>query len=369
MNRRGVSADGTDIQFAEGCGVSTKETLTEQERYEQADLPFYEKHIAPVLPAEVLDFHAHAWTSHHWKEIPWEKGQPGAAYMVTQTDYSAEHLIADGRRLFPGRSYKAVCFGNPTPAADLGRTNDYACEIGRMAGMFPLIVVGKGIVQREEILRRLRQERIFGYKIHLNWFGDNYAGVGVEDMIGPGEMEIADEQRLIVMLHVPGAGRLADPKVQKGVQELSRSYPNAQIVLAHCGRCYLPDEMRDAIGAIADLENVWMDTSMVMDPMVLETAFKAIGSRRVLFATDLPVAMMRGRRVYVMDHWVDLVLPAQPESNYRVQSGDMRATFMAYEIVLAVRRAAEQARLSEAELRGVFHDNGMALIERVKNRQ
>ena len=31
--------------------------MTDQERYEQVDLPFYREEIAPVLPAMVLDCH------------------------------------------------------------------------------------------------------------------------------------------------------------------------------------------------------------------------------------------------------------------------------------------------------------------------
>ena len=344
-------------------------TLSEKEHYERMDLPFYEEFIAPVLPLAVLDFHTHVWIPAHWKRIPWQERVPGSQYMVTDVDYSLEQLQSDGRRLFPDRPYKAVCFGNPTPSVDMEKANEYVGGACRFPNMFPLMIAGKGLARPEAIMQSLRDKGFLGYKVFLNWQGDNYADLRVEDMIGPAEMELAHTHRLIVLLHVPGAGRLADPQVQRGLRNLSRSYPEAQIVLAHCGRCYLPDEMNRAVGAIADLRNVSLDTSMVMEPQVLEMAFKAVGPQRVVFATDLPVARMRGRRVYAMDHWVDLVLEGYPASAYRVPSGNMHATFMVYEIVLAIRRAAEQVGLSESELRGVFHDNGMAVIERVRRPQ
>jgi hypothetical protein len=75
---------------------------------------------------------------------------------------------------------------------------------------------------------------------------------------------------------------------------------------------------------------------------------------------------MRGRRVYVLDHWVDLVLPGPQASAYRVASEDMRASFMVYEIILAIRRAAERVRLSEKKLKAIFHDNGLGLLKRVQ---
>ena len=77
---------------------------------------------------------------------------------------------------------------------------------------------------------------------------------------------------------------------------------------------------------------------------------------------------MRGRRVYVMDHWVDLVLEGYPTSAYRVASDNMHATFMAYEIICAIRRAGEMCGLSEEQIRNVFYENGMSLIDQARRK-
>jgi len=340
--------------------------MTEQEHYNQIDLPFYCEEIEPLLPLEILDFHAHIWRKQDWKEIPWDENEAGARYMVTLPDYDLERLQADSQRIFPDRTYKAVCFGYPTPAADIESTDTYTAEAAKSGWVYPLMLTGKGLRSREQTERRLRRDGFYGYKVLLNWFGDNYGKVTVEDMLSPVEMELAEKYRLVVLLHVPRSRRLADPEIQQGVQKLSRNYPNAQIVLAHCGRCYLPDEMKRAIHSIRDLDNVYMDTSMVMDPVALQMVLEEIDSSRVLFATDFPVPAMRGRRVYVMDHWVDLVLPGNAESAYRVQSENFRATFMVYEIVLAIRRAAERVKLPEEKLTAIFFENGFKVLNRVQ---
>jgi len=283
--------------------------------------------------------------------------------MVTESDYSADRLMADGRRMFPDRKFRAVAFGQPTPLAVTDRCNAYLAQ--PRPGLFPLMIVGRGTVPASHLKQQLLGGRFFGYKVFINWTGNDYGTVRPEDMIGPDEMALADEHRLVVLWHVPGARRLADPAVQRGVRVCAQQYPGAQIVLAHCGRCYHPDEMRAAADAVADLPNVYLDTAMVMDPIVLAMLLDRIDSRRLLFATDLPVAAMRGRRVNVMDHWVDLVLPGHPPSAFRVQSDNMHATFMVYEIVLAVERAAQRVGLSATQLQGIFHDNGMAVLGRV----
>ncbi|MBN1837921.1 MAG: amidohydrolase family protein, partial [Spirochaetales bacterium] len=231
--------------------------------------------------------------------------------------------------------------------------------------IYPLLIAGKGLSGPEQLEGQLTRGGFYGYKVYLPWHGDDYGDLRVEDMLGPVEMELADRQRLIVLLHVPRAGRLADPEIQAGVRALAREYPHAQIVLAHCGRCYHPDEMKAAAPALTPLENVHLDTSMVMDPLALQILLEHVPSQRLLFATDFPVPAMRGRRVYVMDHWVDLVLPGYPESAYRVQSDSFRASFMVYEIIQAIRRAAERVGLSSRETEAVFHDNGARLLQRV----
>ncbi|MDO8684659.1 MAG: amidohydrolase family protein [Armatimonadota bacterium] len=339
--------------------------MNEQEHYNNVDLPFYNAEIAPVLPPQVLDFHAHTWLSEHWKETPWKTESAGAKYMVTLEQYGVEKLLANGKTIFPDRHYNAVCFGYPTPAADLEKTNDYARQAGANNGLFPLFITGRDMIPKEELERKIREEGFFGYKVFLNWYGDDYGSVRIADMIGPNEMDLANELKLIVLLHVPRSGRLADPEIQKGVRELAMTYPGAAIVLAHCGRAYLPDEMKRSIGSVRDLPNVYLDTSMVMDPTVLQLVFENIDSSRVLFATDFPVASMRGRRVYVMDHWVDIVLEGYPPSAYRVASDGIRATFMVYEIVLAIKRAGEMAGLSKEQITRVFNDNGMSLLNGV----
>lgn len=340
--------------------------MTEAEHYNQVDLPFYRAEIEPLLPPEVLDFHAHIWRKQDWQEVPWEENETGAKYMVTLPDYGLEQLKEDSERIFPGRSYEAVCFGNPTPAADIDKTNLYTAEAGKEEWIYPLMIAGKDLALQEKIEEELKINAFYGFKVLLNWFGDDYGNVTIEDMLSPVEMELAEKYSLVVLLHVPRSGRLADPEIQQGVRNLSKEYPHAQIVLAHCGRCYLPDEMKRAIKSIRDLDNVYMDTSMVMDPVALQMVLEEIDSSRVLFATDFPVPAMRGRRVYVMDHWVDLVLPGTAESAFRVQSENFRASFMVYEIILAIRRAAERVKLSEEKLTAMFFKNGMEVLDRVQ---
>jgi len=223
--------------------------MTEQERYQRVDLPFYRAEIRPVLPRGVLDFHAHV-------------GDNG---------------------------YRAMRFGMPTPQADIELTNRCLAEAAGTGWLHPLMLAGKGLASPAELEQALATPAFKGYKVLLNWFGDDYGQRTIEDMLSPVEMEPAEPLGLIVLLHAPRAGRLADTVIQEGVRALAQGYPRAQVVLAHCGRCA-----------------------------------------------------------------------------YRVITPDIRASFMAYEIVPAIRRAAERAGIATGEMEAIFHDNGARLLARVE---
>jgi hypothetical protein len=340
-----------------------KNTASSNDARDQA---FYRKNIAPLLPPAVLDFHAHTWSSANWTAKPWETGLPGGKYMVTNEEYLPEDLLRDGSLCFPDRPYYAVCFGYPTPVVDWIKDTEFIIQASRRHNrLFPLVLGGRELnLTREHYEAAMNREPFFGFKVFLNWFGDNYGNKSIDEMLGPVEMRLAHERRLIVLLHVPRSGRLADPDIQKGVRRLALEYPGSQIVLAHAGRCYLPGEMKAAIGGIADLPNVALDTSMVMDPVTIQLAMREIGPRRLLFATDFPVAAMRGRRVRVMDHWVDVVAPGYPKSAYRVE-GDVPAVFMTWEIILAIHWASDLCGLGLEDRHGIYYDNGIRLLQQV----
>ena len=182
--------------------------MTEQERYEKIDLPFYRQVVKPLLPPVVLDFHAHLWSRSHWKTVPYEDGSPGGRYIVVASEYLKEDLAYDARRILPDNEFRAVCFGMPTPAADIEKTNSYLAEAGKESWIHALMLAGRNLASPEALEESLRRGSFWGYKVFLDWYGDDYGDRRIEDMLSPVEMDPAERYRLIVLLHVPRSGRL-----------------------------------------------------------------------------------------------------------------------------------------------------------------
>ena len=340
---------------------------------------FFENELRAYLPEKILDFHTHVWQLDHWINYNGNtmvqdntvfasaEEKEHQKYMSTTVAYSAEDLLADGAAAFPGLEYHAVIFGQPTPACNQSRTNAYAAETARKyETLYPLRCTGPALGTSPETLQReMETGGFYGYKVFLDWVGDQYPPLTFEDMLTETEFRYANERGLIVLLHVPRSGRLADPEVGASVRRMALKYPNMKLVLAHCGRCYRYEEIRQALHWVTDLDNVWFDCSMAMDPTVMAYILQRKDPRKMLFATDCPVAAMHGKRVNVGDHWVDLVLPDVPAAHYRVISDNMRATFMIHEIAKAVIIGAELAGLSVEECKRIFFQNGMDLLHGV----
>ena len=154
--------------------------MTDEERYREIDLPFYQKEIAPMLPERVLDFHVHTWSAENWTCPPWDHA--GGKYMVTTELYSPEQLLADGKACFPDRSYHAVCFGYPCPVADWAKDTAYIAAAAREhENLWPLVLGGKGLEKsRQQYSEVIARDGFCGFKVILNWQGNDYGDVRVQ---------------------------------------------------------------------------------------------------------------------------------------------------------------------------------------------
>jgi hypothetical protein len=192
--------------------------------------------------------------------------------------------------------------------------------------------------------------------------------VSVLDMLPESCMRVAEELGLLIMLHIPGKGRLASEANIEHIRLLSHQYPSAKIIIAHLGRSYCLWSMTWGIGKLCNLPNVYWDTSVVQEPMVYKVFFDHVDPAKVMYGTDQPVTQMRGRRVCINGEWVDVSREALGWTATRDPVNPIRATFMTYEMIRAMREGAEAARVPESQLAPIFFENGIRLIREVQQR-
>ncbi|MCL4506773.1 MAG: amidohydrolase family protein [Chloroflexi bacterium] len=110
----------------------------------------------------------------------------------------------------------------------------------------------------------------------------DYHGFALTDQRYRAAWELADRRKLLVLIHTWGGSRLDGPEV---VREIAERYPQASILMGHS--CH--GEWDKAIALVREFPNLYFELCAVLDERgMLERFVGEMGSRRILFGTDLP---------------------------------------------------------------------------------
>ncbi|MCY3773997.1 MAG: amidohydrolase family protein [Gemmatimonadetes bacterium] len=133
----------------------------------------------------------------------------------------------------------------------------------------------------DEINRCIVEERMCGIKL---WVARRATDAGLDPI-----MQRAVELDVPVLQHAwdKTTGNLPGESFPQDVAHLARRHPGAKIIMAHLNGCGLR-----GIEHVADCPNLVADTGGG-DPEagIVETAVDALGGRRVVFGSDLPVRL------------------------------------------------------------------------------
>lgn len=332
----------------------------------EIDDPVYRDELGPWLPDELFDFHSHVYRGEHVSYTKRQSRDPSMP--VVCEEYPVENYRDSMARLFPGKTLHALLFNTIDRHADMGAQNAYIAEVTRAERLHGLMMCG--LREDEEGLEAdLRAGGFLGLKPYWSYVAHKeQADVTLEDMIPPGQRRLADRLGLIIMVHIPRLGRLADPVNVEGLLRLCEECPNAVVVMAHFGRAYFPEAIGD-LRSLPSCENLLVDFSMVQDWEACEVMIEAFGPGRILFGLDMPVAQEKGKLVSAngQRHFFTKRIHSWSIHN-STGSYKMRCTFYAYEIVRAFKKAAERVGLSEGEVRDVFCGNALRVVGEVKAR-
>lgn len=335
------------------------------------DLELFHRHLAGFLPARMIDVHSHVWL----------KALVNSSSPVSHTtswpdrvadENPIDHLLRTYELLLPGKAVTPVIFGFPRRDVSLDQSNDYVADAARMHGL-PALMLSTPKWSGEEVERRSEAGGFIGLKPYLSFAPAHLSGdhVTVYDFLPHTHLEVADQHGWLVMLHLPRSARLKDATNLQHLLEIERRYPHAQVVVAHIGRAYCPEDVGSAFDVLRDTEHLLFDISANTNTWVMEQLVKSVGAGRILFGSDLPILRMRMRRICQNGVYVNLVPPGlygdvTGESHMREVSPERAASlsFFMYEELLAFRRAAEATDLTQADLTSVFYGNAATVIAR-----
>lgn len=320
----------------------------------------FDEELNGFLPERILDFHVHVFN-----EGVLPPGQQFQSGGPSISSYTFEELSRDMDECFPGRENFAVCFGLPVVEGDHRRNNEYIAEGCDNKKFFGLRLLDPWRDDAESVRRDLEGGRLLGlkpYPVYPRKVDENT--VTIPEMLPDWAMEVANDAGAVIMLHIPRAGRLADPLNQKQLVDLCTTYPRARIVLAHIGRAYYYKNVVGNLDALRDLPNLYYDLAMVNHWEVMEYAFATLDPKRILYGSDVPIALAPGKSVEINNHYT-YVTPNPWKLSISDDHGKLVFTSFLYEELRAVHKAVERLGLGRNFVEGLFYGNGMALLNEV----
>ncbi len=177
----------------------------------------------------------------------------------------------------------------------------------------------------------------------------------IKDFLPEGAWEVASAGEIPIVLHMMHPEALADERNLSYILKMTDRHPDAPLVLAHCARAFASWTGALTVGKLASCENVWFDMAAIAEPAPMMACIKASGGKRVMWGTDYPICMFRGKPVSLGKGFYWLPAEAYPQS--------VEPALLITESLLAFRQAALLLDLDRTDLDRIFYDNAIRLFK------
>ena len=309
------------------------------------DKQIYREELAPRLPKRIFDAHVHIWD---WSSYPPGTTFPERSYKnYTGGTFSLAQWREAMKDILPEQEHWLNCFGCPGKEAN----RDIVPEANR-SNEFAMVLVSPAD-PAELVQQRIERSGAIGLKPYLNYAAETLNkpsnDVEINEMLTSEQLRMIDAKKLAITLHIPRPGRFADKLNQRQMIALCENYPNIKFIFAHIGRAYFMKNIRESnIDEFAKYPNAYFDTAMVNGKDILRYAFDHFPSERILFGTDSPIALLRGKSVEINNQYAYLM-----GENYAIgtsiidQEHSVKFTSFFYEQLRGILDAAPSAAVAE----------------------
>jgi len=330
----------------------------------KSDIEIYKKNIKIFLPDHIIDSHVHLWLKEHilFKEI---KPNNSFSDFNAFPQYSFEDFFDISSEIFQGKKYTGIFFGNPLGQIDLEKVNKYILKLAE-TGEYCLYIPSPEDKLESDTFNKIKGFKNFlGFKPYPSLAKKENNEVSIKEFLGRDVLEYANLKGLFILLHLPRKKRLADYRNIKEIKYLTKKYPDVKFLLAHLGRSYCLKDIVDVIDQISNIENLFLEISFVNDWEIFELVIRKIGYKRIIFGSDMPVSLMKGKNICINDnhYFVTEKLSSWSISNNEMQ---LNFTFFLYEQIREFIKALNKLGLcKDAVLEDVFYGNIKKLIDRL----
>jgi uncharacterized protein len=344
-------------------------------QYNDVDRAFWQEHLEEWAPAEIFDAHTHVDDPQCRLEEPSEEKRRQHWFNEVSEPIAAADAQRCHELVFPGRKVPCLVFNTPLPEYDVEASGAYVQQECVRRGWHRLVVT-RPQWSADRLAVELDQPQVVGVKPYYAMIGpdptsrDKYLEASIFDFLPHSQLEVLDDRRAWVTLHVPKADRLCHPANIAEIREIRRRYPNIRLVIAHLGRCYTLPHAQKALPQLADDDGLFFDLSAVMNYGVILYALVVIGPGRLLYGTDNPVFYMRGTQRWAGTRYVNHTnYPFHFNRDRDPPEIEARYTLYIYMALDAIKRACARTDVRPEHIEAMFHGNAQRLIDQCNVRK
>ena len=326
------------------------------------DKKVYQEEIDGFLPKKIIDTHTHVYPSFANLEKDVSNGYWPSKVATDWTIEDANQTYLD---LFPNQKVIPVIFGNPGTNLEVG--NDYVSKAGAYYD-YPTCFLTDYYMTPEYLEEQVVKGGFKGLKPYF------YAcrkevdprEAGIYDYLPHEHLKVADKLGLTCVLHISKEERLKNKQNIHDLMEIEEKYPNVKLIVAHVGRAYAVEDIGDAFETLKHSKKMMFDFCANTLPEATEKCIEAVGTERLLFGTDMPIAKMRMSRVVENGYYINIV----PKGLYGDLTGaahmrevedSSNITNFTYEIIRGFKKTAEKLSLSKKDIENIFFNNAAKL--------
>jgi glutamate-1-semialdehyde 2,1-aminomutase len=306
------------------------------------------------VPSAVYDAHLHVYTKDDLKHAkigliedgPYDCGVE--AVKAHMADFMPQSVF-DGGILMPF----------PTFGGDMDKVNDYlVAELDKSKMSRGLIGI-KPDYPEDRVRYYLENPQIKGFKpYHVFSKSKPTWHSSLEGFLPEWVWKIADENGLLIMLHMVKDLAVADPQNQAEIRSMCLKYPQAKLILAHAARCFHAPNAKKGLKSLRGLENIWFDMSGICEAEPIKEIIYEFGPDRLMWGSDFPVCMIRGRAVTV---GLDFLWIQDDTVCWDHLPTSCTPVLVGLESLRALKIATEDMGLNRRDIEKIFRENAIEL--------
>jgi len=344
-------------------------------KYFDKDLQSYREHIEGYIPDRIIDSHVHIWKNSfiagHIDPVK-KKTDPFFSFDCID-EFSFEDFDEVSGTLFPEKQYEGIFFGAPFEEIDIDANNQMIIDRSlkdNINGLF----IPKADHRPEFVEEKILEGGLLGFKPYPDLaLGKKYRhdqdSVSIAEMITGDQLALANKYRLMIVLHIPKSRRIRDEENIREIIGISEAYPDLKLILAHAGRSYCVYDIIDSIDRIKGLDNVFVDTAVINNWEVIEILLENLGSHRIIYGSDFPIAALRGKNICINDVHYFVTARAFPWSVSGPSIKEANMTFFIYEEIKEILKAVRKTGSGKKDIENIFFNNIKNILDSIHTRR